>query len=397
MGLTKPPIVTERKATANQQNAQHSTGPRTEAGKQNSSLNGLVHGLYSQTRTYEAMIALGENPLEFERQRASLQRTWGFGLDPLMDVEIDELAWQLWRKQRVERFRDAMLVARKEQADTKGCRREREYLRDTVDDQEARRIGLRRLKDSPAAFEQTLVMLQLLKEDVQRRDFAHDHVDHMLYLYGEEPTERGLAIRNMFRELAHPEEEKMGWSAKKQREVLLAAIQQEQQEVEAEYALFRRDHIELTPWVRGAMLAADKESKWIIREAASLDRAIDRKIKLLMGLRKDLRQQLQWEAEMRDQVPGVGCQEAEAEGGSQEAEAGSQKAEAEGSGQTSGVRGQEAPEGSGTGSDENPATGPTERRARTSKVTRSANATKPAGVGTDGTGTDGTGTDGEGR
>ena len=166
MGLTKAPKVTERKAAANRQNAQHSTGPRTEAGKQNSSLNGIVHGLYSQTRTYEAMIALGENPLEFERQRARLQRTWGFGLDPLMDVEIDELAWQLWRKQRVERFRDSMLVARKEQADTEG--RRREHIRDTVDQEEARRIGLRRLQDSPAAFEQTLVVLQVLREDAER-------------------------------------------------------------------------------------------------------------------------------------------------------------------------------------------------------------------------------------
>ena len=65
MGLTKSPKITEKKVAANQQNAQHSTGPRSEAGKQNSSLNGLVHGLYSNARTYAAMVALGENPLEF--------------------------------------------------------------------------------------------------------------------------------------------------------------------------------------------------------------------------------------------------------------------------------------------------------------------------------------------
>ena len=382
MGLTKPPIVTERKATANQQNAQHSTGPRTEAGKQNSSLNGLVHGLYSNARTYAAMVALGESPLEFERHRARLQRRWGFGLDPLIDSETDELAWLLWRKKRVEGARDSILVARKEQADTESRRRQREHIRDTVDIEEASRIGLRRMKDSPAAFEQTLVVLHVLQEDAERRDFAHDHATQMLFLYGEETAGWGETIKALFRELAHPEEETAGRSPKKLRELLLRAIELERKEVEAEYALYRRDHIELTPWAQGAMLAADEATRWIQREAASLDRAIDRKIKLLMGLRKDLRQQLKWEAEMSS---------LETEAGSQEAEAGSQKAEAEGSGEVSDVRGQEAQAGSGTGSDKNPVTGPTGR---------SADATRPASVrtgeaGTDGTGTDGTEADGD--
>jgi len=311
MGLTKSPAITERKATANRQNAQHSTGPRSEAGKQNSSLNGLVHGLYSNTRTYAAMIALGEDPHDFERLRARLQRRWGFGLDPLIDVETDELAWLLWRKQRVEGTRDCLLVDLKEQADTEGRRRQREHIRDTVDLEEASRIGLRRMQDSPAAFEQTLVVLHVLKEDAERRDFSHDHARHLLYLYGGEPTERGLMIKSLFRELSHPEEESKGTSAKQQRDLLLKAIELETQEVEAEYALYRRDHLELTVWARGALMGADKESSWIIREGVSLDRAIDRKIKLLMGLRKDLRQQLKWEAEMRDQGPSGECQEEE--------------------------------------------------------------------------------------
>src|SRR5208282_5774725 len=343
MGLVKSATVTDKKAAANRQNAQHSTGPRTEAGKQNSSLNGLVHGLYSNKRTYAAMLALGEDPHDFEGLRARLQRRWGFGLDPLIDVETDELAWLLWRKQRVEGTRDCLLVDLKEQADTEGRRREREHIRDTVDQEEARRIGLRRIQDSPAAFEQTLVMLQVLKEDAERGDFASDHAGHMLYLYGEgsEPSGHGPVIKDIFRKLSHPEEETKGRSPEKERELLLRAIALETQQVAAEYALYRRDHIELTVWARGALMGADKESSWIIREGVSLDRAIDRKIKLLMGLRKDLRQQLKWEreqaeaeAEARSQEPeadargqesGVGCQETEVR--SQESEVTSQEAE----------------------------------------------------------------------
>ncbi|MGO9273725.1 MAG: hypothetical protein ACLQOO_26390, partial [Terriglobia bacterium] len=106
----------------------------------------------------------------------------------------------------------------------------------------------------------------------------------------------------------------------------------ETQQVEAEYALYRRDHIELTVWARGALMGADKESSWIIREGVSLDRAIDRKIKLLMGLRKDLRQQLKWEreqaeAEARGQEPGVRRQEPEAEARGPESGVGCQEPE----------------------------------------------------------------------
>ena len=387
MGLTKSPQVTAKKAAANRQNAQHSTGPRSEAGKQNSSLNGLVHGLYSNTRTYAAMIALGEDPRDFERLRARLQRRWGFGLDPLIDVETDELAWQLWRKQRVERFRDSMLVARQEQADTEGRRREREYIRDSMDQEEARRIGLRRVKDSPAAFQQSLVMLQVLKEDAERRDFADDHASHMAYLYGEQPdpASRGLTIQYLFRKLAHPEEEKRGTSPKQQRESLLELIEEERQEVEAQYALFRRDHIELTVWARGAMLAADEETRWIIREAAALDRAIDRKIKLLMGLRKDLRQQMRWEREEAEAEARSRATEAEDGTQETEAEANSLETGAEARSQEPGARKQEAKAGrrqdtessrqkaeEGSAPDASPVTGPVASHGRTSGAAQPA-------------------------
>jgi len=328
MGLVKSATVTEKKVTANRQNAQHSTGPRSEAGKQNSSLNGLVHGLYSNTRTYGAMIVLGEDPLDFESLRARLHRRWGFGLDPLIDVETDELAWLLWRKQRVERSRDCMLVARKEHADTEGRRREREHVRDSVDLEEASRIGLRRMKDSPAAFEQTLTVLDVLTEDAERRDFAHDHATHIAFLYGGETNGQGTTIKHLFRQLAQPAEASEKRSREEERKVLLQALEMEREQVVEEYLQFRRDHIELTPWVKGAMLAPDEETRWMVREAASLDRAIDRKIKLLMDLRKELREQRRWERE-------------EAEDRARETEDRSRETEAEARGQGSGVRGQE--------------------------------------------------------
>jgi hypothetical protein len=43
------PLIPERRTRANRENALHSTGPRTESGKQRSSLNALRHGLTART------------------------------------------------------------------------------------------------------------------------------------------------------------------------------------------------------------------------------------------------------------------------------------------------------------------------------------------------------------
>ncbi len=50
-------MASEKQIAANRRNSQHSTGPRTEAGKQTSSLNALKSGLHA-----ESHIVRGENP-----------------------------------------------------------------------------------------------------------------------------------------------------------------------------------------------------------------------------------------------------------------------------------------------------------------------------------------------
>src|SRR4030088_701845 len=54
-------MATANQAFANQQNAQHSTGPKTPEGKAASSANSLRHGLASGK-----LLVLGEKPEEFE-------------------------------------------------------------------------------------------------------------------------------------------------------------------------------------------------------------------------------------------------------------------------------------------------------------------------------------------
>ena len=54
-------MTSQARIDANQKNAQHSTGPKTDAGKAKSSRNALKHGL-----TAEAAVLPNENPADFE-------------------------------------------------------------------------------------------------------------------------------------------------------------------------------------------------------------------------------------------------------------------------------------------------------------------------------------------
>jgi len=72
MSLRKSPQLTPQLLAAARQNAQHSTGPRSAAAKQNSKLNALKHGAYvSDENQRQAMVALGEDPNSKPSQRNS--------------------------------------------------------------------------------------------------------------------------------------------------------------------------------------------------------------------------------------------------------------------------------------------------------------------------------------
>lgn len=55
-------MATVRQLTANRQNAKHSTGPKTPAGKARISHNAISHGIFAQRLLLE-----GEQPEEYQR------------------------------------------------------------------------------------------------------------------------------------------------------------------------------------------------------------------------------------------------------------------------------------------------------------------------------------------
>jgi hypothetical protein len=87
-------MTTEKQIIANQQNAQHSTGPRTESGKRRSRRNAIRHGL-----TAETIIDALEDPADY----MTFERAIKSDYSPQTAIEgqlVTRLASLLWRLRR---------------------------------------------------------------------------------------------------------------------------------------------------------------------------------------------------------------------------------------------------------------------------------------------------------
>ena len=112
MSLRKTPELTPELLEAARRNAQQATGPRTAAGKENVKMNAVKHGMYSADENHQlTMLALGEDPQEFEALEQELLTTYGPG-DALWRRQIEDLAKLYWRRQRLERVAQTLVFQR---------------------------------------------------------------------------------------------------------------------------------------------------------------------------------------------------------------------------------------------------------------------------------------------
>ena len=90
------------KRKANRRNAQKSTGPKTDQGKQRCSQNALKHGLRSKHP-----VIPGEDPIEYQHKldelRADLRP-----LNALEDAIVEQIADTTWRLKRIARIEAAV-------------------------------------------------------------------------------------------------------------------------------------------------------------------------------------------------------------------------------------------------------------------------------------------------
>ncbi len=98
-------MATAAQQHANQENAQHSTGPRTAEGKQRSSQNALKHGLCA----LDPLIP-GEDPEAFQEHFCEIE----LDLQPASAIEsnlVEQIADVSWRLKRLSRIEAAVITA----------------------------------------------------------------------------------------------------------------------------------------------------------------------------------------------------------------------------------------------------------------------------------------------
>ena len=120
-------MASARQIEANRRNAQKSTGPKSEQGKQATRLNGLKHGLTSAT-----VVLPYEDKLQYHELRAQILEDF----TPENAAEwmlVDQLASAWWRTIRVRKVEGGLLNAHtdtlKQKNEVTGCEGEEENIR----------------------------------------------------------------------------------------------------------------------------------------------------------------------------------------------------------------------------------------------------------------------------
>jgi hypothetical protein len=308
MSLRKSPQLTPALLAAARHNAQHSTGPRNPAAKQNSKLNALKHGLYvSDENQRQAMLALGEDPEQFQTLTEELMGAFGAG-DALWEKQVEDLAWLYWRRERLERAQEGLKRRALQGVDDWQHRRQQEMARVTFDasQHEMLDVNLSESTDRGVTLRRMLSFLELIREEVKQRTFRVRQYAVLESLYRDTIGWRQALIFRLLHRFGDPmyleaqqadEEEqqylrKMGFGyeppGEPEYQELLRLLEEEIASVREEFAYAEKANEERAAIERDACLAPEGETwRMMLRQEAALDRSIDRKVRILLRLRKE--------------------------------------------------------------------------------------------------------------
>jgi hypothetical protein len=279
--------LTATQPEARKENARKSTGPRTAEGKRRSSQNARKHGLYSNANFFwDAAIALGEDPRDFERLLKGLVLARQ-PADTLEMVLVEDIALLVWKKARLDRAEAAVQVCNLQKHDLDRRKQFVQVGREISDtlQSEVREKGLRTRLDAPGKFEQILSILDILVEMVEKNDFSPNMQEFLRGVYGEEPTLRGAGLYNNYFKLAEMQAGSQEFEDAKT--LMRARLAEEISDVAQQYELFLHEHVENT---RAARMAATAPShaQWaaIIRQQNALHRQLQQKIRLLAEIQE---------------------------------------------------------------------------------------------------------------
>jgi len=329
MSIRTSPQLTPQLLDAARSNGRRSHGPCTAAGKENSKMNALEHGERSDPENhYEVMRALGEDPAQFEALKQELRDSFGPG-DAFIEKQIDDLARLYWRRDRLERSQTGLMRRALLALEEAQHRRRKEIEDCTIEVGQAINVTLEEPSDPAARLRLLLSFLGLIRLQVHGRSFLAWQAAALQGFYRKKSGWRGARLcfllslfagSNLPLPLgdagAHVADAEDGEEddieaplvdAQPAQEAsqeggpfvatepadelrykqLVLLLADEVAAVEQEFEYEEKLNEEKTAIERDACLApSGEEWRMLLRREESLDRAIDRKIKLLLSLRK---------------------------------------------------------------------------------------------------------------
>jgi hypothetical protein len=206
MSLRKSPQLSPKLLAAARNNAQHSTGPRSAAAKQNSKFNALKHGQRASPENHRlVMLALGEDPQEFDDLKQDLMLTYG-PAEPLWEKQIDDLARLYWRRQRLERAQEGMMRRALLAVEEWQHRRQQEIAGATFNASkpEMLKVSMSESTDPGARLRKILSYLEAIREQAKQRAFRSRPYSILETLYREMMGWRPGRICRLLRLFADP-------------------------------------------------------------------------------------------------------------------------------------------------------------------------------------------------
>jgi hypothetical protein len=309
MSIRKSPELTPQLLGAARGNARHSTGPRSPAGKQNSKLNALKHGAYVCAENQrESMRALGEDPERFQTLVEELRSAFAPG-DALQEKQVEDLAWLYWRRERLERALAGLKRRALQEIEEWQHRRQREMAGATFDASQHELVdwSLPQSDDRGVRLRLRLSYLGVIREEVKQGLYRRRQQAVLESLYRGEMGWRSqmiYALLSRFGQAAelpqqvandpHYVEDLKALGAwreppgEAEQQELLRLLEEEIASVEEELAYEEKANQERVAIERDACLAPQDEAwRTLLRQEGSLDRSIDRKVRILLSLRKE--------------------------------------------------------------------------------------------------------------
>ena len=306
MSLRKSGCLSPQRRDAARHNSQRSTGPRSVAGKERMKMNALQHGGDAAPENEAAVMrALGEDPERYAALKRDLATAYGPG-DAFWDRQIEDLARLYWRRNRLERMETGLMRDALEKVEERRRSLARDLADVTFEPGQCDVAFQLPPPTHPLVRRRMLVSLwKVIREQVRGRLFASSQEKAVKSYYegqwGWRPRQIGQLLEvfqvsaRLGQEDDQPRLDKFvkdafgdgaGREARcKELEGLLddqiaaeeAALGEEMQAQE------RQDAI-----ARDACLAPEgKTWEMLLRLEMALDRAIDRKVRILLTLRKE--------------------------------------------------------------------------------------------------------------